>query len=137
GALIGETLDRLAAAGRLESVPQAADGGTYAPLLTREHGRADWAQDAAGIDRQVMSLNPWPGVRTLAGDRRLKILEAVPESGAAAGGAPGTLADRQGRVACGRGTVLRLLRVQPENAKAMDAASAVNGGYLAPGVVFS
>lgn len=148
-ALAARVLDGIAAHGRPQAVPQDGAGVTYAPLLTREHGRVDWTAEADEIDRQVRALNPWPGVWTRdAQGRRIKILAAEPVKESAArdgvsGGhhgvaaeAPGTLLDRGGLVRCGGGTVLRLARVQPENAKAMDAVSAVNGGYLVPGAAF-
>ena len=47
------------------------------------------------------------------------------------GGAIGQILDKKGNVRCGDQTLLRLTRVQPENAKAMDFASALNGGYIA------
>lgn len=46
------------------ATPQPADGVTYAPRLTREDGRVDWAaRSAVEVDRMVRALMPWPGVR--------------------------------------------------------------------------
>ena len=42
-------------------VPQPTEGATYAPKLSKEDGRLDWAQDAVALDRRVRALNPWPG----------------------------------------------------------------------------
>ena len=138
-AMTVEALDRLAAEKkRLDSVPQIDELALYAPLLTKDDGRVNWRQTAAEIDRQARALNPWPGVWTTAGDKRLKILAVEPLPGrAGAGEAPGKIVDRQGLVACGENTALRLVLVQPENAKPMDAASAINGGYIAVGGIFS
>jgi methionyl-tRNA formyltransferase len=105
----------------------------YAPLLKKEDGRIDWTQSADAIDRQVRALNPWPGTFTMsAKGQRLKILQGkpVPATGTADSGA---VMSRDGTIACGGGTSYRLLQVQPDNAKPMDAASAVNGGYLSVG----
>lgn len=136
--MIVDALDRLATEGRLDSTPQRADGVTYAPLLTKDDGRIDWTQEAMVTDRQIRALTPWPGTWTITPDgRRLKILQARRAAAEHTSAAPGTIIDRTGRVACGGGSVLQLLTVQPENARAMDAAAAVNGGYFSAGDVFS
>lgn len=103
----------------------------YAPILSRADGFVDWSDKADAIARQVRALNPWPGVWTYAGGKRLKILaaEALPVK-AEKSDMPGRICDRTGGVMCGGGTILKLLRVQPENAKAMDASSALNGHYI-------
>lgn len=136
GALIGETLHRLAAGETIAPTPQDAARVTYAPLLHKDDGRVVWAQDALHLDRQIRALNPWPGVWTMtAAGKRMKILQAAPAN-LSFSVAPGTVADRLGHVACGDGTTLRLIRVQPENGKPMDAAAAINGGHLRDGERF-
>jgi len=50
---------------------------------------------------------------------------------------PGTIVDGSGLVSCGSQTALRLLRVQPENAKTMDFSAAVNGGHVRAGTRFN
>lgn len=138
GRLIVEALDRLAETRRpLPSVPQDGSAATYAALLKKDDGRVDWSQSAQAIDRQIRALNPWPGVWTQVRGGRLKILSAAPAESGRQQAAAGTLLDETGRVACGGGGILKLLRVQPESTKAMDAASAMNGGYLKTGDIFS
>jgi methionyl-tRNA formyltransferase len=136
-ALMLEVLERIAAGKKLTPEKQDDSTATYAPLLTKEHGRIDWRQTAAEIDRQIRALNPWPGVWTMtADDKRLKIIgaELVDETFTEP---PGTITDRLGHVACGGDTCIRLKMIQPENAKAMDVISAFNGGYLAPDEMLS
>lgn len=135
-AMIEEAMDELAAGKGLEAHLQDDDLATYAPLLQKEDGRVDWSQSAEEIDRQVRALNPWPGVWSMIEGKRVKILE-VQISQANSDQAPGTILDSTGKVACGRGPVLTLVKIQPENAKAMDFVSAVNGGYVEAGKVFS
>lgn len=138
-AMLTDALDRLARGEELALAVQNEQEATYAPLLTKEDGRIDWARSAAEIDRQVRALNPWPGVWTLNGEgKRIKILAAEipvsPPSSAARG--EGIFLDRTGHVSCGGGSALRLVTVQPENAKALDMAAAVNGGYLKVNDIF-
>ncbi|MCB9978022.1 MAG: methionyl-tRNA formyltransferase [Rhodospirillales bacterium] len=135
-AMIVETLRRLEQDGRLEAEPQDETLSTYAPLLRKEEGRIDWSAQAMQIDRIIRAFTPWPGAWTVTtAGKTLKILEAQPEE-ETYDAPPGTLIDRAGRVACGEGGILRLIRVQPESARAMDASAAINGGYAAVGETF-
>lgn len=121
----------------LAAVAQDNAQAVYAPMLRKEDGRVDWTQDASAIDRQIRALNPWPGVWTVDEQgRRLKILEAIPENGGDHDPSPaGCLIDRDGHVACGNGSRLRLIRIQPDNARPMDVAAAINGQYLHTGLM--
>ena len=132
-----EVLERLGRHKKLAAKKQDDNAATYAPLLTKDDGRVDWRKSADEIDRQIRALNPWPGVWTMTtDDKRLKIIVAgkIDEIFTEP---PGTLVDRLGHVACGDDSCIRLVTVQPENAKAMDIASAINGGYLAPDEMLS
>lgn len=111
--------------GSLTPISQSDENTFYAPLLSREDGYITWTQSAVEIDRQIRALTPWPGARTRGG---LKILEAEPLA-QTCDFAPGMLLDKQGHVACGEGSVLRLLCVQPPGKKAMTVQDALNGGY--------
>lgn len=133
--MIHEVIDRIAVDQALPPLkPQDDARATYAPMLRKEDGLIDWSQTAQAIDCQIRGLNPWPGVFTFNGKgHRLKILEAVPVSEQTTKD-PGVMIDRKGHVACGNGTVLKLVRVQPDNAKPMDIAAALNGGYVSEGI---
>jgi methionyl-tRNA formyltransferase len=135
GRMIVEVLAQLAAArAKLPAAPQNDAEYTYAPLLKKEDGQVHWGRSAAEIDRQIRALNPWPGVWTGAGGKRLKILAAgLTTERAGDVIEAGKILNKQGDVVCGDGTVLRLTRVQPEGKAAMDVAAALNGGYLAVG----
>ena len=112
-------------------MPQPADGVTYAPKLEREHGRLDWTQDAAALDRRVRAFDPWPGTFTTLDGAVLKVLAAVPAAGS---GPPGTVLDGTLTVACGTGA-LRLTRVQAPGRAAMDAAAFLRGRAVPAGTV--
>ena len=126
--LMLEILKKTQDHGQQSAAPQDDTHVTYAGLLTKDDGRVDWTRSAVEIDRQIRALTPWPGVWTTIAGKRLKIIAAVP--GEAATGAPGTIMDRNGIVVCGDGRSMRLVTVQPENAKAMDVAAAINGKYI-------
>jgi methionyl-tRNA formyltransferase len=99
----------------LPSVPQPAEGASYAPKLTRADGAIDWSLPAAVLERRVRALNPWPGTETVLDGAPFKIRAAALADG---GGDPGQVLDDRLTVACGEGA-LRLLRVQAPGRAAM------------------
>ena len=112
-----------------EPVPMAqpVEGVTYAPKLTREAGRIDWAQDAVQIERQVRAFDPWPGTFTTLGGAVLKVLRAEVAEGS---GTPGIVLDDRLTVGCGSGA-LRLTRVQLAGRPAMAADAFLRGHAVA------
>jgi methionyl-tRNA formyltransferase len=133
--MITETIRQIAHDHALPPLAAQDDSAsTYAPLLKKEDGLIDWNMNAQEIDCQIRALNPWPGVYTF-NDKgmRLKILGVALETGSA--GVPGTIIDQKGLVACGQVTAIRLLKVQPDNAKPMEFSAALNGHYVGPGMV--
>lgn len=128
-ALCVEALEKLLSDGALSAEKQDENLTCYAPMLKKEDGIIDWSDTAESIDRQIRALNPWPGVWTKLDGKRLKILSAEPVSEHFTE-PPGTIIDHIGHVACGQDTGLRLLEVQPENARRMDIAGAYNGKYI-------
>jgi methionyl-tRNA formyltransferase len=139
GSMIVDLISTLARGETMPSEKQDNAQSTYAPLLHKNDGRVNWNQSALEIDRQLRALHPWPGVWTMHQEKRIKILSCefsgtVPSS--ISGSAPGTLLDREGSVVCGDGVIM-LRSIQPENAKPMTIASAINGGLLKLGGVFT
>jgi len=61
GPLMVRTLQELER-GSLVPRPQAAEGATYAPRLTRESGRVDWSFTAPEIHHRLRAYTPWPGL---------------------------------------------------------------------------
>jgi methionyl-tRNA formyltransferase len=119
----------LLAAGALVPVRQAAAEVTLAPILEKAHGRLDFTRPAAELACRVRGFTPWPGTFTSVAGKVLKVHRAAATGGGAGSDRPGvaTVADGRLRVACGGGTVLELLEVQPEGKKRMAARDFVNG----------
>jgi methionyl-tRNA formyltransferase len=112
-------------AGTCSLVPQDATQATLAPILQKEHGRIAWTDSARGVHDHVRGMNPWPGAFTTLRDRTLKIHETRVVDGAVAVAPAGRviLADKSRvLVACGSGTVLELVTVQPEGRRVMRAS---------------
>lgn len=130
-------LKGLRSTGAVSSSPQSAEGVTYSKMFKKEDGKIDWTHTALEIDRRVRALTPWPGTFCdLPGGKRLKIIETSLVD-TSPSGAPGTLLNKHGDIACGGGSVLRLIKVQPENKKPMDIAASFNGVYLTIGDILT
>jgi methionyl-tRNA formyltransferase len=135
--LLLKTLDGLAS-GTVRPVAQDEGAATMAPLIRKSEGLVDFGETAGTIHNRLRGFSPWPGAQFTHEGRILKIIEARPVA-EATGAAPGTILalSREGiDVACGGGSCLRLVRLQPESRGAMAAADFANGAKLRPGVVF-
>ena len=127
--VLADTLTQLAAH-TAPRVPQDPALASYAPKLGRDHGRLDWSQPAAALERRIRAYHPWPGTYTVAieagKEKRLKIhppavaLAGLLDAGEIAGGS-GRLV-----VGCGQGA-LELRSLQPEGGKRMSAAEYLRG----------
>jgi methionyl-tRNA formyltransferase len=133
--LLLETVRRLEDA-TLRPVPQDHARATLAPLLKKDDGRIDWSFEAARIACRVRGFQPWPGAFTFHDRHLVKVLRAqeAPRLGAEAhAGIVLGLSPEGVSVACGRGSALRLVQVQPESRRAMPAADWARGARLSPG----
>jgi methionyl-tRNA formyltransferase len=124
-------------AGTLRPQPQDEALSTYAPKLSREHGRIDWTQSAVEIDRQIRAFTPWPGAFTTVDHGGQAVVLKVHRSALArkSRGEPGTVlkADRRGiLVAAGEGGIL-LLQVQAPGGKRLAAHQYLLGRPLPAG----
>ena len=115
--LLIETLAALES-GRIEPMPQSAEGVTMAPKIDPSETRLDLSAPAEVLARRIRAFGGW----TLFRGKRLKVLAASAEGGS---GEPGTLVE-PGAVATGTGR-LRLIQVQPEGKRVMAADDFVRG----------
>jgi methionyl-tRNA formyltransferase len=136
GRLVVEWLQQIEQGSAFNAEKQEEDKTCYAPLLKKEDGLINWQQAAAEIDRQVRALNPWPATYTHVNGKVLRIQKAVLLDGAHHA-ATGQVLNKDGDIACGHGSILRILEVKPENSKAMGFKDALNGKHFNIGDVFT
>ncbi len=139
-----DTLDALER-GEVAGLPQDEKEASYAPLLSKQEGAIDWGLSAAEIARRVRAFNPWPSSFTHAPRGALAVWRAResarPDAASAgappgAGREPGTVmsAGREGLfVACGAGSILELIEVQPQGGRRITGSQAAAGRYVEPG----
>ena len=134
---------RAIAAGRAREQPQDHDRATYAPRLTREDGRIDWDRPARAVHDLVRGVQPWPPAFTFLDGSRYLIRRTTPEPAdppaASPAPSPGAIVEARGdwlRVACGGGTTLSILEIQPEGRRAQSAREFLAGRRIAAEAVF-
>ncbi|KUI31388.1 methionyl-tRNA formyltransferase [Mycobacterium sp. IS-1742] len=129
--LLESTLDGIAD-GRLQAVPQPADGVTVAPKITVDEARVRWDLPAHVVDRRIRAVTPNPGAWTVIGDVRLKLGPVTAESSDETEPlAPGALRVLKNAVLVGTASdPVRLGTVQPPGKKPMNAADWARGARL-------
>ena len=127
-ALMVEALGSLQQGG-LQCRPQASEGVAYAPKISKDEARIDFARPGREVLRHIHGLSPFPGAWMEMMGARVKILKAEPAAGQ---GAPGTVLDSDLAIACGQGAVRPLL-LQREGKQAMARADFLRGNPIAKG----
>lgn len=141
----GDLLERLASSGArlmmstldgiedgsVRAAPQSAEGVSYAPKVTVEDARVDFAEPALAVDRLIRSVTPDPGAWALFRGERLKLgpVSAVDDELP-----PGQLRVERGRVLVGTATsAVALGEVQAQGKKRMAAADWARGTRIEQG----
>lgn len=127
--VLAETLEKLAT-GTAPRIPQDDAASSYISKLDRDHGRLDWTQDAAALERRIRAYDPWPGTFTLATEdgraKRLKIFPPVTVTDQTLSPGEISVSDSHLTVGCGTGA-LQLETVQPDGSRRMSAAEYLRG----------
>ena len=111
--------------GNVGARPQQPEGTSYAPKITVDDARVDWAEPAVGVDRRIRACTPAPGAWTSYAGTRLKLGpvahtdERLPA---------GELRAGKTEVLVGTATTaVRLGEVKAFGSRAMDAADWARG----------
>ena len=141
--LLSRTLKEL---DQLKPQTQDHQQATFAPLLKKEHGVIDWSANAKAIDCVIRGFQPWPNAHTTLHSRGVAVFRAEPvpvmnsyvhsAAGVSQIGNPGVVIAARADdliVACGEHTALRLIELQPEARRRMNARDFLNGLHVKAG----
>jgi methionyl-tRNA formyltransferase len=147
------------AAGKIQPVPQPAEGASYAPKIKKEDGHIDWHRPAQIILNRLRAFTPWPGAFTFLPKAMEGTASSVPSFAKSQGsdkalpskmvkiwkaevveksGKAGEIlsADRNGiLVACGQ-NALRILELQRESGRRLNTVEFLAGHPLKAGGKF-
>jgi len=128
------TLEKLQK-GEITPIPQNHDEATYAPIIKKEMARLDFKKEATEIHNAVRGYYSWPCAYFMLGGKRIKVISA--KIGDKTNRAAGTVIGNNDEliIACGKGTSIRLLTVQPEGSKAMTSKQMLCGNRIPLGTV--
>jgi methionyl-tRNA formyltransferase len=120
------------AAGTAVGVAQDETRKTRAGKLSREMAVVDFAAPADVCRQRINGLSPWPGVTVRFRGSPLKLLRAsVAETRHCV--SSGTIVESaEGLVACGHGSVLKVIEVQPAGKNVMAWRDFANGAKIKP-----
>lgn len=125
--------------GELDAVEQEESQATYAPRLTREDARIDWALDATSVARWIRGLDAVPGGWAVLDGLEVKVYRPAPLPEHVHEAVPGTVLEVDAvdaaegiLIACGTGAVW-VREVKPAGRRRMSSAAWVHGRAIAPG----
>ncbi len=139
----GELADELAVTGAalliktlnefesITPVKQDDNKATKAPMMNKDMGLIDWAQDASQIERMIRAFTPWPASYSMLDSKKVKIFKSdvVESNHNAAAGTVINIEKESFTVACGN-NALKILELQLEGKKRMDTKSFLAGYKL-------
>jgi methionyl-tRNA formyltransferase len=127
----------LAALGRgtLTATAQPTDSVTYARKIDKAETRIDFTRSATEVHNHIRGLSPHPGAwLSLGACRSAERVKVLRSTLAAGSGAPGTVLDAAGTIACGTGAI-RLVEVQRAGKRPMPIAEFLRGRPLSVGEI--
>ena len=149
----GSLFDKLSQAGArllVETLPTLADGTAvyekqpsesptdYAGMIRKEMGNLDWSMPAVKLERLIRGLNPWPSAYTFLGGKTLKLWRARVEQSQSEASCGTVLSAGKGGLLVQTGDgALRILELQLEGKKRMDAEAFLRGYQIPEGTVLS
>lgn len=114
--------------GQLTPVPQDDSLASVTRMVRRRDGAVDWRRPARHLERMMRAYDPWPGIFTTWHARTLKVLDTAVAEGERGEGPPGTVFQKDGRLAVSTGEgALELLRVQLQGRRGVDAPDFLRG----------
>ncbi len=109
---------------------------TYAPLIKKSMGEIDFSKTAREIYNMIRAFTPWPSAFIMLNGRRIKIVEAAVSDKTTKMPA-GSVCFTDGAIsaACGDGSVIDFLVIQPEGSGKMPVDAFLRGHAVEIGAV--
>lgn len=122
-----ETLEKMET-GLLQPEKQDdSQAGEYARTLDKAMGKIDFSMPAIQIERLIRGLNPWPSAYTSYQGKTMKIWKAEVTKGTDANVGEIISVDKQSFTVQTKEGALRILELQMEGKKRMDAGAFLRG----------
>lgn len=133
GELLIETLDKIEAGDIHPEKQDDSQAGEYARTLDKALGNVDFSMSAVSIERLIRGLNPWPSAYTFYNGKTMKLWKAEIVPGTDANPGQIIFVDKQSfTVQTGEGG-LRIMELQLEGKKRMEAGAFLRGCALSVG----
>lgn len=125
---LDEALDKLFL-GLLTPVKQDDTLSCYSPMIDKEICKIDFTRPAKEISNLVRGLNPFPGAKIYTKSGKMYKILFAEDCGETYDGPYGTVIDgkKEIKISAGNGTVLKVLKLQPEGSKAMQTSDFLRG----------
>ena len=109
---------------------------TYAGMISKADGRADFTKSPEELERQIRAFDPWPGTFTSYGEQTLKLWAALPLQDAC-GEPAGTVVavSDQGIDISAGGRILRVTKLQAPGRRRMETREYLKGNSIEIGTV--
>ncbi|MDO4486931.1 MAG: methionyl-tRNA formyltransferase [Bacillota bacterium] len=122
--------------GDIKGEPQNDEESTYAPMLSKQEGHADFSCSPAELERKIRAFDPWPGTYAYEGERMIKLWKAeVP--GIRTDKTDGTVlaVSAEGIDVAAAGEVLRITEIQVPGKKRVAVKEYLKGNSIEIGTV--
>ncbi len=125
--LLIKTLEYFASSG-ITPEKQDDSEATYASMLSKDEAVIDWNQPSWVIHNKIRGMSPWPVAFTYYNGKKLKIFQSE-KTDKFTSLIPGTVTTDKSSVfvSCSDGKLLKILSLQAEGAKRLDAGQFLAG----------
>ena len=136
---ISETIKQLIKHPNLEYAIQDDSQANYAKKITKQQAIIDWHSNAVEIDQRIRAFTPWPICQTNHNETRIRVwkAQAINDKTSAKAGEIVSINENSIDIACGEGSILRLLTLQRDGSKQLPISEFCNGYPLKLGDTFS
>ena len=130
-----ETIE-LISKGEAKREKQNEEESNYASILTSKTGHIDWEKDAITVHNLVRGTYPWPSAYSYIGGAKFKITETEVVKGSGESGEVLVSNPKEGLVVACKNDAVKILRLQAEGGKEMNACDYLRGHSIEVGTMF-